>query len=378
MALTIEDILALPGLNTFQLIAGKGGLHHYVITEGIADYEFAEGIHYHRPEAFERDSIVISSLLFAKDNPALILPAVRALRESGVAAFAYKQILFDRLPDSVIAYADEYDFPIFSFGEDIWFENIIFDVMTAVERDDARHLSQSHLEKMIAGAVSQQDVNQIRRGISLLLHRSVSAAYVKAPDLDASRVYRSYYMCKNLREKLLVAPYEDGIFLLITTPKWEEASHRVILEEACQSLALPLSSHRIIISRIHAADELDKAFREAYYAWTAGLIFRRETARFDDLGVYAALLPLAGTPELKSYAENYLKQLAGYEETISAYVKNGGDVVATSVDLCCHANTVRYRLHRMKALVHAPGETDHELFRDLSIAYLIRKLSRQD
>ena len=63
--------------------------------------------------------------------------------------------------------------------------------------------------------------------------------------------------------------------------------------------------------------------------------------------------------------------MKGYEDTIEAYVNNGGDVIATSINLNCHANTIRYRINKMKDLVGAKNETDHELFRDLSIAYAV-------
>lgn len=378
MALTVKDILKLPSLKKFSLVAGKGGLDNDIITAGIADYEFANVIDYDLSHAFEKDSLVISSLLFAKDAPSLILPAIKLLKSSGVSAFAYKEVLFQTLPGEVISYADENDFPIFSYKDGTWFENIIFDVMTAVERDDTRYLSETHIEKMIRNTVSQEEIDNIRRGISLLLEKSICAAYIKTPQLDAARIFRSYYMYKNLREKLLVAKYEDGIFILLTTSKWNEASHRILLEEACQTLAFPVKASDITLSRLHSTLELHKAFQEAYYAWAAGLLSPRKASSYEALGVYAAILPLAGTPELQSYAKNYIEKLKGYEDTIKSYIHNGGDVVATSLDLHCHSNTIRYRLNRMKALTGAPNETDHELFRDLSIAYIVMKSVGKD
>ncbi|MDD6881494.1 MAG: PucR family transcriptional regulator ligand-binding domain-containing protein [Firmicutes bacterium] len=217
MAFTVREIMTLPSLSKFNLVAGKGGLNNYIITAGIVDYEFVEGLDYDLSKAFEKDSIVISSLLFAKDKPELILPAIKFLKKSGVGAFAYKQILFETLPEDVIAYADKNDFPIFSFRDGAWFENIIFEVMAAVEKDDARYLSEAHIEKMIKGEATQEEVDNIRRGVSLLIDRAVSAGYVKMPELDANRVLRSFYMSKNLKEKVLVSKYEEGIFVLITT-----------------------------------------------------------------------------------------------------------------------------------------------------------------
>lgn len=371
MALSIKDILVLPSLKNFHLIAGESGLNNDVITACIADYEFADGLTYDIYHIFEKDSIVISSLLFARNQPELILPAVKALHQCGASGFAYKNVLFEKLPDEVLAYANDHSFPIFSFPSDIWFENIIFDIMAAVERDDERHLSEAHIEKMIKGIISQEDVNHIRHGISLLLSKKVSAAYMKLSEAEAARVYRSYYMSKNLRDKMIAAKYEEGIFLLITTLKSDEASHELILKEAWETLSLPGSYENATRSRLHDASQLHNAFQEAYYAWLANLLLFRKTASFNDLGVLPAIMPLSSTPELQNYSENYLGRLQGYEETIASYIKNGGDIIATSVDLGCHANTIRYRLNKIKDLVQVPNQTDHELFRDLSIAYMV-------
>lgn len=66
-----------------------------------------------------------------------------------------------------------------------------------------------------------------------------------------------------------------------------------------------------------------------------------------------------------------MDKIRSFEETAESYINNGGDIVATSVDMQCHSNTVRYRLNRMKELTGAKNQTDHELFRDLSVAYVV-------
>lgn len=374
MALTMKYILTLPALKSFKLIAGEDGLERDVVSAGIADYEFVDGIDYDLSKAFEKDSLVISSLLFAKDKPSLLLPAIKQLNESGVSAFAFKSVFFDNLPEEVIAYANENSFPIFSYKDGTWFENIIFQVMSAVEKDDARYLSEVHIEKMIKNTITQSEIDNIRRGISLLLSKTVSAVYIKSSDLDASGVFRAYYMSKSLRDKILVAKYNDGVFVLITTSTWNEKTHRVILDEACQLLSLPVNAESLVLSGMYPATELHKAFREAYYGWAAGLLSLRKVTSYENLGVYSALLPLSSSSELKTYAQSYLSRLKGYEETIEAYINNGGDIIATSINLNCHANTIRYRLSKMKELAGAEDETDHELFRDLSIAYAVASI----
>ena len=112
MALTIKDILQLQSLRGFQLISGHKGLSRYVTSVGILDYEVCPDIDYPRDTAFEKDSVVLSSLLFAKDNPELILPAVEQLYASGVSGFAYKTVIYSNLPEEVNDFSEEHNFPI--------------------------------------------------------------------------------------------------------------------------------------------------------------------------------------------------------------------------------------------------------------------------
>ncbi|MBR4999718.1 MAG: hypothetical protein IKY11_02165, partial [Rikenellaceae bacterium] len=60
----------------FKVVAGKKGLSSEILATEILDFEFVqEGVDYRKNKIFEGDSIVLSSLLFAKDEPDLILDA---------------------------------------------------------------------------------------------------------------------------------------------------------------------------------------------------------------------------------------------------------------------------------------------------------------
>ncbi len=53
----------------------------------------------------KRDSLVLSSLLFAKGSE-LLLPAVQQLYEAGVSGLAYKTVIFHELPEDVLAFCN--------------------------------------------------------------------------------------------------------------------------------------------------------------------------------------------------------------------------------------------------------------------------------
>ena len=112
MALTVRDIPALPGLGSLKLVSGRGGLDNKVVTAGIADYEFAPDVEFRDSADFVKDSFVITSLLFAYNNPDIIIDAVKSLHACGVSAIAYKDVIFDKVPDEVLQFSDEHNLPI--------------------------------------------------------------------------------------------------------------------------------------------------------------------------------------------------------------------------------------------------------------------------
>ena len=126
MALKVKDLLHLQSLQGLKLLSGERGLDRAVCSVGILDYEFARGVDYYNEAPFERDSFVISSLLFAQADSSRILAAVRTLYDMGIAAFAFKSVIFDTLPQEVLDFSNEKAFPIFVFGLERYFENIVY------------------------------------------------------------------------------------------------------------------------------------------------------------------------------------------------------------------------------------------------------------
>ena len=95
MGLTVKDLFDLNIMKNFKLIAGAGGLDRPITRTEILDFEFVQGVGMNRDRIFEGESIAISSLLFAKDNPDMILDTVMRLYELNVSCFAYKPVFIN-------------------------------------------------------------------------------------------------------------------------------------------------------------------------------------------------------------------------------------------------------------------------------------------
>ncbi len=395
MALTIKDILQLQSLRGFQLVSGHKGLSRYVTSAGILDYEVCPDIYYPREKAFEKDSVVLSSLLFAKDNPELILPAVEQLCASGVSGFAYKTVIYNNLPEEVTKFSEEHDFPIFCFGKNTYFENIIFEVMYAVMSVDTNLLTACTIKKMIENDLSKSQVYFLSKNVSLNFKEYAMGVYIKACSddfyIDIDRHLKNFYMNRNLNDKALMCKYKDGIFAVLTSHQPKEDSFSLILDDLLTFLNPPCNSEGSIrvsksgftvnCSNIHMPHEnLDLCFRESYFTYLASSAESRNFCSYSSIGIYQFLIPQKDTEIMQTYMENIINPLKArpeYFETVHRLVLYGGDTCLTADYFGCHQNTIRYRLGKIKALLHLESETEQDFYAVLATAmrlYLINEV----
>lgn len=382
MSLKIKNITGLPTLDRMKMVAGEGGMERIVATAGIADYEFTEGFEDRDEYIFEKDSLVISSLLFAKDNPEKILPAVKALYGYGTAGFAYKNVIFSELPEDVIKFADENNFPIYVFGRDLFFEDIIYRIIAAVHKRDSEHLSEENLKKMIDGLLTPFDVEEIAKGVSLLFKKYVRGVYIKASaagaSIDVERAIKTLSLSKSLKSKAMIAGYSDGLFLILTSSQKDKESFDLILKEILEVSSLADDQISVYKSRVHTPfDELDLCIRESWHTLVAERAEGRHFIEYDELGTYKYLIPLAKHPAVKEFSLEFLASFEGkmeLVETLYEYVICEGDVVRTAEKLCCHQNTIRYRIGKAKVLAGMEHAGDSYFFEQAATAIRIKKM----
>lgn len=384
MALTIKDILQLHSLKKMELISGYQGLLHYVSSAGIADYEFCSDLDYPRENAFEKGSFVLSSLLFAKENPASILPAVKQLFEAGVSALAYKTVIFQDLPEEVIVFSNENDFPIFRFGTNVYFENIIFEITDAIRLDDTNLLTETNIKKMIHNEFSKSQVYFLSKNISLSFKEYSMGVYIKSSDdgfrLNLDRYYKNFYLNRNLNDKALLCKYEDGLFAILTSHQNNVKSFQIILSDLLNFLALNANELFINCSNIHRSYEcLDLCFRESFHTHIASLAENRNLSSYSAIGIYQYLIPLQNEQSMQSYMDSLITPLLGrpeYFDTVMQLVLHGGDALQAAGRFDCHQNTIRYRMNKIKALLGLESETEQDFYAILASAmrlYLLKK-----
>ena len=383
MALTVRDLTKLQCFNHMKLIAGEGGLGNKVKGMGILDYELMPEYIDDFLKTFTPGDFVLCSFLYQYccNKPEEILPMVKALADYGAAGIGCKTILYPQLPPEVLKFANERNFPVFSFGKDTYYENIVYEISDAIQTDDRNLLTGENIDAMILGTLSKNRVYTIAKNLRISF-RGQCRAYFISRDSDGfrenvPRYCSSFYLNRNIGNKGILTPYRNGMFMLLTASKDEERAFEIMAEDILGYLNIP-EPFSCCASRLHRPFEsLDKCFRESYNTYLASLAEERNYESFDDIGVYEILVNDRNSAQMEEYMLRYLAPIMDkpdYMETAFILVKCGGDIAKAAASYGCHQNTIRYKIARMRELTGSCGETEQEFYMNLSLAVRIYRL----
>ncbi len=383
MALTVRDLTKLQCFNHMRLIAGEGGLDNNVKGMGILDYELMPEYIDDFLKTFTPGDFVLCSFLYQYccNKPEEILPMVRTLADYGAAGIGCKTILYPKLPAEVIAYAEKHNFPIFTFGKDTYYENIVYEISDAIQTDDRNLLTDENIDAMILGALSKNKVYTIAKNLRISFKRNCRAYFIAGDSEtfgeNVPRYCSSFYLNRNIGNKGILTPYRGGMFMILTSPKDGEKAFEIMASDILSYLNIP-EPFSCCASRVHRPFEsLDKCFRESYNTYLASLAQERNYESFDDIGVYEILVSDRNSAQMEEYMLRYLSPIMDkpdYMEAAFTLVKCGGDIAKAAASYGCHQNTIRYKIARMRELTGTCGESEQEFYMNLSLAVRIYRL----
>lgn len=182
MSITVSDLLKLPSMVHAEVAAGKNGLHKIVSSVSVLETVNPDLIdsHVRKDDRIGSGEIVITSFINAPDNEEIQYRNVCQLAQSGEVGLIiyYVGVFLKEIPQKVLNYADENDFPIICMPknqENLRYSDAICDIMTAIVHDRDRHDSLIvTLLDMIAGLQKEKrNTGTMIRLISEQLHSSV-------------------------------------------------------------------------------------------------------------------------------------------------------------------------------------------------------------
>lgn len=383
MAITILEAMKLPTLKDFELIAGYRGLDREIQRASILDYEYEKSLSDKPIQTyFEKEDFVISSLIYAKDDPSLILESVKGLVSDGVSGLAVKNIYYDVLPEEVIKYANQMDFPIFIFDKKgSYYEDIVTEIYDKNKEKNSISYQEAKIGILLKEDMDKSSVKNMAKDFNISFKENMFSICLKPKKyIDENSLTNIINILNRDLGASHVAYRYHGIIFIICT---YEDSHKEnkstefsrLVRLMIYSLFLDLNDYYIGISNFHKyIDELNFALKESMYAMRVASIEGENIKYYYEIGVYKLLMPSYSEGYMINFYSDTIGKIKQYDQkynsellqTATVYVKLGGNIKNTAKSINLHENTVRYRINKIKEIFNTTN-SEFEFYEELAL-----------
>ena len=383
MAITILEAMKLPTLKDFELIAGYRGLDREIQRASILDYEYEKSLSDKPIQTyFEKGDFVISSLIYAKDDPSLILESVKGLVSDGVSGLAVKNIYYDVLPEEVIKYANQMDFPIFMFDKKgSYYEDIVTEIYDKNKEKNSISYQEAKIGILLKEDMDKSSVKNMAKDFNISFKENMFSICLKPKKyIDENSLTNIINILNRDLGASHVAYRYHGIIFIICT---YEDSHKEkkstefsrLVRLMIYSLFLDLNDYYIGISNFHKyIDELNFALKESMYAMRVASIEGENIKYYYEIGVYKLLMPSYSEGYMINFYSDTIGKIKQYDQkynsellqTAIVYVKLGGNIKNTAKSINLHENTVRYRINKIKEIFNTTN-SEFEFYEELAL-----------
>lgn len=389
MAYTVSDVLATYE-GSLRLVAGEDGLARPVREVGILDYELLPEVksRFQRVNFYE-NQLVVSTFLYAKDNPFLITEAIKYLVSKGSSGLIIKNVFHLQIPEGAIRYANARNFPVLlTTGDRMLFDELIIRVDRAQRQAESYEGIQRQIDQLLLDREDRDQVISDARAINPSLKNELRAVYVLFPQAAGHDEGLAHFevLERRLASTSLAAytnvfaPYDDGVLLVVSGEHMVGDGGKAAGDTVANLLRAEVLDNEVSAAvglgdahfELH---ELADAITEAVSAARFALHRGGGVVRFADLGVYRLLLPYLQSPALHTFARQTLEPLRVYDaeagshllETLRTFCDCGQSFTRTAEALGQHENTVRRRLERI-AVITGLSYREADQMEQLSLA----------
>lgn len=387
---TVRDIMGLDSMKSLRLLAGEGGLDRAVSKISILDYEFTRaGVAYDSGWANE---FVLSSFLYAVDNPNLILSGVKRLHRMKAVGLAIRNVYRFEIDQEVIRFANQNNFPLFVMDDcQLFFEDVILEFNRLEERANHSEYQERKLEEILYGRLDTNKIKENALDINFAFGKNYYVCYMK-PENDVGKASLNHLLLHGMQKTLeqkgdALIRYGEGAFLIHSVDQSKAIGN--MFEYWHQALSLEPSRYSTGISDMHHfLHNMRIALLQSYYACYYAQLYGKEQARFNDIGVYQFLFRSINDPWQEAYLESIMGPISEYDyknkgelwETLLLYEFYNGNIKEVAKEMYSHDNTIRYRIKKIYELFNKePNDMRFEI--ELLIAvklYKIQSLIKSD
>lgn len=403
--LDVHSLQNFEFMNNFLLVAGNAGLYKIVTNVVILDYEGIEE-DYH---GFHEGDFVITNLMFAKRHPERIYNSFKALIALGVSAFAIKTVIFTKLPDEVIALANEKQVPIFLFN-DIFIEDVILNITDHLRSATNFNYNENLINEIISPSDHASQVDDLSKSLGIDGQADYcSAMYLgyKTP-IDKFTLQRTInklqiqiqHLAENYNLKL--ALYNNGILFMgifseedlqffISGSKGKEKISKSLEKywlTLMSYLGLQTDSFHIgIADSLLSLDMLDLTIMRCLNSYSFCVTQNQpdlevcEPMTYTKLNTQNIVYPLLQDKYMHEYLLEMVKKIqpkcsdfkafkgTSAYLTLKACIQADFDMYKAADLLFQHQNTIRYRLKKLQSSLEIKDETSFRILASFLVKF---------
>lgn len=377
MSITISEALKLNHLKQLKLIAGELGLNKSIEKIGILDHEIIEGIQ----GMFTYGDFVLTTFTPIRNDIKAIETCIKTLIECRVSVLTIKNIYVKDLSKDMIDYANKHEFPIFIFDENLYFEDIIEDLMKGMQSRGHIKILEAKIEVLFKNELKPNVVKELAYDLNRHFNHEHQVFFLKEKryinDENIILIAEKYKRSRHQFVEHSVFKYHNGLIVIMSYKNIEAKHVKLDYEYIFNNLAIKQDDYYMGYSSIHRdISLLDKSIKESIFANQVCELEEKSFLEYKNIGIYKLLLP-GESNWMKRYVSDTLDPIYAYDdgkliETARTYIKYKGDVLETSKVMFQHKNTIRYRIQKMKYILSL--ESDGDFYEQLSIAIKCEKI----
>lgn len=381
MGYTVSDLYNTYS-NNLKLIAGQGGLAREISSCGILDYELLPELkdkYFH--SNFQNGQFILSSLLYAKDNPYIISDAIKHLVSKGASGLAIRNVLKIQIPETVLRYADSKNFPIFTIQSvALPFENIIYTIGRHFELEKNANYSNEVLNYIRSQDLNSDEIMKSALKLNPSFCNQFFCIYCKLDDFTSNS--QKNQMVENYKKSELftfedfICAFKDGILLVKSCENLYKYYNDNYVENFINEAFRSEPVFNVGISNSHnTLAEFKLALDETLFASAYNINNDKKYHYYKDLGTYKIIFPYCAKAELVNFSNNIMEKLEDYDtennsnliETLITYINSDCNKDMAAEKLSHHEQTIRYRLNKIYSLTDLNRESPSDM-EQLSIA----------
>lgn len=357
----IQELIQLTLFDDFVLVAGKTGLKREMESIVILEYESFRNTY----EDFDEKDFVLTSLFFAKDDPALIEDALLNLMRREVAGIAIKTVFYRELPEVVLKAAEQRGIPIFLF-QNAYMEDLIISANELLKSKLQYLVLEEKVKSLLERRPVQRENEAAAYEINPFFGKKLSAAYIRPKGsregqtmaMNFNRLAYKRFQTRGVQDYAYVK-YRDGLFLIFTMEP-EEANEKKRLEEILRRIELKPEQYNIgLSSERKGKEELYLILEQALFANRVSQLTKRTLVSYAQMGSFQFIVPLLSQQVWQGEYQRKMELLEKYDrehtsdllQTLECYVECNGEISKTAEALFQHPNTIRYRLKKAGSLI---------------------------